>query len=82
MPPDALMRKTPTAPPPNETEFVEADDTERLLMLSDAYLNQSGVVRKEHSQTDGLREWKARVLKYYQAQEDTEIREDVPMDSR
>jgi hypothetical protein len=61
---------------------VAADGIERLLLLADAWREQTAVVRTEHTQTDGLLEWKARVLKYYQNLEDTEIREDVPFAPR
>ena len=56
------------------------DDTEKLLLTSEAYHDQTGQVTEANLQFDGLREWKRKVLEYHRTRENTQVVEydDLP----
>lgn len=65
MPNDNLLRQVQVTRPPNKTAFVAASDDERLVLLSTAWIRQTGRLLECNANFVTLQDWKRRVLKEY-----------------
>lgn len=65
VPNERLRQRLNAAAPPDPDLFMAADDQERLILLSEAFIRQTQVVGQCNIQMEGLDRWVDEIVKAY-----------------